>query len=40
MPYAQHSAAASSADLPVTPTRALFMRRARAAHPYQYAEGH
>lgn len=27
-----------SADLAVTPPRALFMRRARAVHPYQYAE--
>lgn len=27
-----------SADLAVTPTRALFMRHARVVHPYQYAE--
>lgn len=26
-----------SADLAVTPTRALFMTRGRAVHPYQYA---
>lgn len=34
----QRAASALSADLSVTPTRALFMRRARAVHPYQYAE--
>ncbi len=27
-----------SADLAVTPTRALFMKHGRALHPYQYAE--